>query len=178
METLPTISERIRHDAVFIFPYSLIGALFVCNVISIPLPLLHNVEIPFVLMAIYYWAMYRPTLVPAWLLFVIGMLMDVLSGLPLGLNTIIFIAIGWGVSRKRRFLMSQPFFVIWCMFVAVCLLAFSLRWGLFSLLHADIVDYTPVLYGTLIGGLSFPLISVMLRLTHKILPVGPRSKKL
>ncbi len=172
MSSLPTITERLKHDGAFVLPYGFIALLFLLNIVAIPLPVLSGTEIPLVLMAIYYWSMYRPTLIPAWLLFIMGILMDLISVLPLGLNAVIFVASGLGIARKRRFLMTQPFIVVWIGFCALCFGMLSLRWALISVLNWYLFPFTSILNSSLLGGLLFPFMCVMLRMTHKILPTG------
>ena len=45
------------------------------------------------LMAVYHWAIYRPNLMPLWSIFVLGVLQDLLSGVPLGLYILVFLTV-------------------------------------------------------------------------------------
>ena len=38
------------------------------------------------LVAVYYWAVHRPSLMPAWVVFLIGLFQDLLSGGPVGVG--------------------------------------------------------------------------------------------
>jgi len=172
MRPLPTITDRMKHYSAFILPCSFIVLLLLLNIVAIPLPIVSSIEIPFFLMSIYYWSIYRPRLMSPWFLFMAGLYIDLISALPIGSNAIIFLASGWIASRKRRFLMMQPFWAIWVIFCVVCIIAFMGRLCLISVLKGFIFPFESIFLSTLIGGLLFPLIWVMLRLTHKMLPAG------
>lgn len=175
MRTLPTLSERIKHDSAFILPYVFLGLLFLLNIVAMPVPVLGGVEVPFLLIAIYYWAMYRPALIPAWLLFCSGIVVDLISAVPLGLNAVIYVIMGWVISRKRRFLMAQSFRNIWLIFGISALVMMSARWLLFSATSMTIVSYQPVIYSVLSAMILFPIMNALLHLTHRLLPMGARK---
>ena len=175
MRTLPTLSERIKHDSAFILPYAFLGLLFLLNIVAMPVPVVGGVEVPFLLMAIYYWAMYRPALIPAWLLFCAGIIIDLLSAVPFGLNAVIYVVMGWIISRKRRFLMAQSFGNIWLIFGISVFVMMSARWLLFLVSSMPFVSFQSVIYSVLSAMLLFPIMSALLHVTHRILPMGARK---
>ncbi len=152
-------------------PYGLMVALFIFNTISLSYPLTGGIKAPLFLMTIYYWSIFRPTIVPAWLVFAAGGVLDILSGLPLGINAFVFVAVQWIVSDQRRFLMGQPFIMVWSGFCLVVVLTGLVQWFLFGLVHLHWTPLHPVWISMVLGMFIFPLVNVMLHLTHKLLPV-------
>ena len=100
--------------------------------------------------------------------------MDLLSGLPVGLNALIFAAAHWIVSGQRLFLTGQSFVMIWTGFVVLSFSSGFLQWLVFGLIEMRWASLSSFIAGTIFGGALFPLVCVMLHLTHKLLP-APRG---
>lgn len=165
-----TLGERLDFLVRMIVPYSVMGLFFVLNIISLPHPFNGAVQIPFIVISIYYWAIYRPTLIPAGVILVTGLLFDVLTGAPIGLNGLLFLTIYWVVADQRRFLTAQSFVMIWLGFGVLYAVVLVIYWFAFSILQwhwpSLVLNVTP----WLLGVISFPFMSVFLYLSHKILP--------
>lgn len=76
---------------------------------------------------LYYWCVFRPSLFPAWLAFLLGISIDFVSGF-LGLNAFLLVFASFVIMRQRRYLLSQPFATQWAGFMFVSLSAELLRW--------------------------------------------------
>ncbi|MBT4489218.1 MAG: rod shape-determining protein MreD, partial [Rhodospirillaceae bacterium] len=63
------------------------------------------------LISVYYWSVFRPELMPAGAAFLLGLMVDVLSGGPPGLNALILIIVHWAASGQRRALAGKSFAV-------------------------------------------------------------------
>lgn len=167
--------RRLEDLARLIVPQGVLFLLFILNLINLPGPGLENIKPHFVLMAIYYWAIYRPTLVAPWLCFVMGLLMDFLSGVPVGLTAFVLVAIQWTVRDQRRFLMGQPYIAIWAVFGLVVAVVSLLSWGLCGLTGMRWTPLLPAIEEALISFFLFPLVTLLLVFAHRILPVASRD---
>ncbi len=148
--------------------------LLLLNVISFYLPHAGDFKPFFLLMAVYYWAIYRPTVMPVSYTFILGLIMDLLSGLPPGLNALILVGLQTSVRRSRLFLMGQPYIMVWLGFALVSIaygLALWLMTSLFSFGPASFSALFQTLIATLLSVFIFPLASLMLHGVHRILPV-------
>lgn len=162
--------ERAELAGRMILPYSVLVFLFLLNVVSVPYPLSAVFKAPFLVMAIYYWSVYRPTMLPPWFLFIIGLLFDILSGVPLGLNAGLFVLLRMAVVDQRRFLTGQAFMMVWLGFAIVNTIYHILQWLLFSLLAFTILPLNGLWIPIALGNVMFPVVAVMFNLTHKFLP--------
>lgn len=158
-----------------LWPQMLLCALFVLNMTAFPMPYAGAVRVSFVLMAVYYWAIYRPTLVPSALCFSAGLLMDVLSGMPLGLNAVVILLVQRVVKSQRRFLMGQPYIAIWAVFGLVAAAAAAMQWLLFGLAGWRWTGGLPAAAGAAASLLLFPAATMALVAVHRRLPVAPRG---
>lgn len=156
--------------------YLLLAFLFLLNLTAIPVPHAGLIKPHLVLMAIYYWAIFRPTLVPTWLCFVVGLLLDILSGMPPGLQAFILVLAQSLVRDQRKFLMAQPYISIWAIFGVVAAMAASVQWALFGL--ANEMQWSapmPVAITVLVSLCLFPVVTMALIATHRFLSPSSRS---
>ena len=168
-------ARKMEDTARLMVPQILLLLLMFLNMASIPLPYAGTVKAHLVLMAVYYWSIYRLTLVPASWCFCIGLAMDVIGGPALGLNALVLVLIQWVVRDQRKFLMGQPYFVIWAAFGLVTLCALLMQWALSGLVGLQWIPLAPVMGSMMITMLLFPLVGMILLFTHRILPVPPRT---
>ena len=170
MKSDADLRERLDWAWRFSIVYALMGILFVLNVTAISYPFAGVLQAPFLIMAIYYWSVFRPTLLPFWLVFIVGILVDLLSALPVGMTAFLFIIVRWLVVDQRRFLMGQPFIMMWSGFVVVLLIVALLEWLLFGLVLKDMQSAEPAVVFVALGSALFPVVSIILHLSHKLLP--------
>lgn len=168
-------TKKLRKAGYLFMPYLLLSIFLLLNLINIPISYAREINPYFVLMVIYYWSIYRPTLVPPVLCFTAGLLLDILSGVPLGLNAFIFVGAQWLVRDQRRFLMGQPYMTVLAVFGLVAITCGLWQWGLMGLTH---MNWSLPVSGALsvIGSiLLFPPVSLLLNFIHRMLPVASRS---
>ncbi|WP_374303645.1 rod shape-determining protein MreD [Ferrovibrio sp.] len=119
-------------------------ALVLFSLIPVGLPHFDSVGPAFALMAVFYWSIFRSDLMTMLGAFAIGLLLDLLSGGPLGLNALVLLlAHELGVSQRRVFLGSS-FLVNWAAFALVIGAVLPICWVLVSLLHWQMLPVTPL----------------------------------
>lgn len=153
-----------------LLPFIVMGLVFLLNLTVLPLPVVGSIKPPLLVMVLYYWAIYHPTLVPPWLCFVLGVFMDFLMGLPPGINAMLFVAIQWLGQEQRRFLIAQPYITIWAVFGLMFGIGSFVQWGLYGLMGSTWTPIAPVVAQILIGVFLFPFVSVALVGIHRLLP--------
>lgn len=140
-------SRRIRA----LLPILSSVALVMLGLLPIGLPHFDTVAPSFALMAVFYWSIFRSDLMTMVGAFLIGLLLDLLTGGPLGLNALILVIIHeLGVSQRRVFLGSS-FLVNWTAFALVIGAVAPLSWALISLLHWRLLPTAPVLAQVLLS---------------------------
>lgn len=151
-------------------PTALTVLLVLVNALPLHAPGMARVVPVLPLMAIYHWAVFRPELMPAYAVFLIGVLHDVLWGTPLGVSALVFLAVQGTVAAQRRFLVGKTFMIVWLGFVLVAAGAAVLAWILVSLFHFAVVDARAALVQYLMTVGTFPLISgLFLRWQRRLL---------
>ena len=123
----------------------------------------------FILMAIYYWAIMRPSTLPPLAAFFVGIAFDLMGGFPLGLNAMTLVVAQWVTRTQRKFLLGQPFAVIWMGLMLVSLGSGLLQWALYSLFIWDF-EFTSIratLMSVVMTAAIFPLIVLPLSAFNK-----------
>ncbi len=95
---------------------------------------------PLALMAVYFWAIHRPDLLPAPAAFALGLFQDILSGGPPGLYAFGFLVLHAVLSSQRGFFLGRIFAMEWLGFALVAPAAFLTIWFLGSVYVGAIVQ--------------------------------------
>ena len=138
-------------------------SLFLVLVSFIHIPIFSFSEIAPVipLVSIYHWAVYRPNLVPAWSVFLLGAIYDLLSATPPGLYALIFLTVYGLVIWQRKFVFGKNFFVYWFGFVIVYLLTSIQAWIVASIWYYTFIELTPIVFQLIIITGLFPVIALI-----------------
>lgn len=125
------------------------------------------------LVAVYYWTLYRPDLMPPAAVFAAGVLLDAVSGGLLGVSPLVLLLVYSLALTQRRFLLGRTFPAVWLGFLATAAIAATLHWLLQSTLHGLAIDPRRALAQALLTTLIYPLFAWLLGWTHRLLVREP-----
>ncbi len=157
-----------------ILAYTLMLLLIVLNAVSFALPYAGSFQPSFVLMGIYFWSLYRPLLFPPFVIFLAGIILDALLGLPLGINALTLLGVHWVVRSQRRFLTGQVFLIQWLVFLLIVLATAMFQWLVIAFSGQGFVPVVPPLLQGLSTALLYPVVIFPLFAVHRLLPL-PRK---
>lgn len=126
-----------------------------------------NVRPAFLLMAVYYWSVYRPYMLSPVGTFAAGIVLDLLTGGPVGLQALLLVAARTLTVSQQKFMLAQKFIVMWAFFGLVALGAGLLQWALTNLIDQQLTELQPVLFSVLLSTLLFPAIALPLFLLNR-----------
>lgn len=132
--------QRLDAVAKDLVPSLLAVLLVIVSVVPLRAPEVAPVVPALSLTAIYYWAVFRPDLLPIWLAFLLGLLQDLLTAGPLGVGVLAAVAIHVSVSSQRRVFVNASFLMLWVVFALFAAAALSLAWLAGSLLAGSLGD--------------------------------------
>ncbi len=155
----PSVGARLDQLARQLTPFALtvLAALF--SVLPLHVPAWPAVAPAWALIAIYHWSLFRPDLMPAAAVFVIGVLYDALSGAPIGLNAAVFVIVHGVAVAQCRFFSGKSFAILWLGFALVSAAALALAWGLACLWNGHLIDPRALVFQHLVTLGCFPLLS-------------------
>ncbi len=141
------------------------------NVVSFSMPHAGDFKPFFLLMAVYYWAIYRPTVMPSYYTFFLGIIMDLQTGLPLGLSALTLVGLQMIVRRSRLFLMGQPYITVWIGFAVLAMANAVFVWLVVSI-FSTMMSLKPSMIAAFFSILLFPLASLALQGVHRLMPAS------
>jgi rod shape-determining protein MreD len=137
----------------------------VCVLVSVVpahLPAFTAVTPAFALMAIYHWTLYRPDLLPFGAVFAVGLLLDMLTGAPLGISSLVLLLAHALVLTQREHLLMRRFTVVWVGFLVVVAAAAVVQWVVVSLFYGMLLDVRAFLFQGVLTVATYPVVSYLL----------------
>lgn len=116
--------------------------LLVSLMTAVPSHLMGNGDLApaFTLICIFYWAVYLPGALPYSFLFILGLLQDSLSGMPLGISSFINMSMAFLLTSQRRLMGKTLFGTVWLTCAMLSALAFMAQWGAMCLYYSKPYD--------------------------------------
>lgn len=118
---------------------------------------------------IFFWTLFRPASMPPWIVFLLGVLLDLLSFAPLGVDVLILLAVHGMALRARRFLVRQGFMPVWVVFSLLASAAALVQWMLVSALSLRFMPGLPAWFLAAMTAGIYPMLAVPLTLAHRSL---------
>ncbi len=111
------------------------------------------------LIAVYFWLVYRPDLMPAWVVFLVGLIQDLLGGGALGVGVFVLLVVYATMAGERRSIAQRSFVLVWLVFLPVAAGAFILTWLFNSLIVDALLDPGPAAFQYLSTVAFYPCIA-------------------
>lgn len=112
------------------------------------------------LAAAFYWMINRPQLMPNSVLFLLGLLYDLLNGGLLGLMSLTLVLAARFIDDQRRIFTGRLFVVSWWGFVIVAVGYGAANWAVVSVLTRGTIDPTTTAVQTLMTVAAYPLVAL------------------
>ncbi len=123
------------------------------------------------LISVYDWAVYRPDLMPAPLLFLLGLGQDLVSGGVVGIQPMTFLVFYAIIDWRRRVFHGKSFLVLWGGFSLIAGLCVFMQWLLAGVVYRVAPPVMPTIFIWLMSLAAFPLLAVLLLTVHRRLPM-------
>lgn len=139
------------------------------SLIALPLPYVGIMRPDFLLMFVFFWAINRPSFFPPSLIFISGILVDLIVNSLVGLTPLLLICIYMLIKSQRRFLMAQSFMVLWLCFAVVSIGFAVAEWGITGLYHLKLVLSHTIWMTLVLNICIFPLLALVLIKIQKVM---------
>ncbi len=138
-------------------PCCVLFILVLVGVLPFGIPFMPEIMPMLTMIAIFYWTVYRPDLIPPVFIFFIGLIQDVLVGSLLGMNALALLLVYGITLTQRQVFLSKPFSVTWLGFIVISGGAFLMMWCLTGILNINIILNPVILFQFLLTIFLFPL---------------------
>lgn len=149
--------------------YLLLFILLILNLVDIPLMKEDTGRSAFLLIGIYFWTIYRPSLLPYPLVFCAGLILDFLSGGLVGLYALCFMVLVMIVRSQRRFLLGQSWPVVWAGFCVAVVVVTGFQFVAYSLSNWEFPPLIPQFFNLISSFCLYPLILPPMMLLNRLL---------
>jgi len=168
--------QRLDEAARAISPFAITVLLAMFSVMPARAPEIAPVMPALVLIAVYFWSVFRPDLMPFWAIFLIGVFQDLLTGVPLGVGIVSLLLVHGYVGTQRRFFASATLPMLWVVFLLVAAVAIALNWLLSCLVTGVLIDPSPAFLQYLTTVAAYPCVAwLFAHAQHAFL--SPRARR-
>jgi len=119
------------------------------------------------LCSIWFWSLVRPDAMPPPLVFLIGLLADLLGYMPAGVGVFTFLSVHGVALRMRRTLAQHGFALIWLTFALVAAGASLVMWLLVMLLTLRVLSPDPALFQAVLTAAIYPMFAIPFAAAHR-----------
>ena len=155
---MSTLVRRLHEFATNLTPFAVSLVLIMLSVLPIHVPAIGSVAPNLGLIAVFYWTIYRPDLMPAIAVLPLGLWQDLLIGAPLGLNGLTLLIVYGVIVFQRVFFRGKSFLVVWWAFGLTAGFAAIVFWLAVIAWHLRYVDPTPLIFQVVLTLTVFPFL--------------------
>jgi len=155
----PTVWTRLDGTARNLSPMAFTILLIMIGMVPLRVPNLAPVMPALGLIAVYFWLVYRPESMPAWAVFLVGLVQDLLGGGALGVSVFVLLVVYATLAGQRRFFSRDSFFLMWLTFLPIAAGAFILTWVFNSLIADAALDPRPAAFQYLTTVAFYPCVA-------------------
>ncbi len=136
-----------------------------------PVPFGASAAMPsFGLIAVFFWGLLRPDLLPAWVLFLAGVMLDALLGLPLGIHALLFLVMRAAQGKAAKWFARRSVWVYWGGFMLFSLGFWLAYWLALQQAFDRALPAGHALQQWIVTGLAYPLLHMAFIRVLAILP--------
>lgn len=163
----PTLRRRLDAAARIGFPGASTALVLLLLAAPLGLPAQAELQPALVLGCVFFWSLFRPASMPPPLVFVLGLLSDLLGEAPIGVMVLILLVVHGLALRSQRLFARQGFLLVWLAFVIVAIGAAGLEWALSSILSFKLLPAGPAIFQAAIAAGVYPALAVLLIAAHR-----------
>ena len=171
--SFPTL-PRVNNGLARLLPIATTILALLIAILPVRIPGYAALTPAFALMAVYHWTVYRPDLLPAGGIFVVGLAQDLLIGDPVGINALLLVLARAAVLRQRRHFVNRTFPFVWSGFTLLAMAAMIGQWMLHCLLQLSLSGLRTAVFRAVLTIALFPAASFALGRAQRALMSGSR----
>ena len=116
---------------------------------------------------VWFWSVFRPNAMPPPIVFLMGLLMDLLGYLPLGVGAFTLLVVHGVAMAMRRSLSRRGFVWIWIVFAGVAAAASLAIWVMVMLMTFRLRSPYPAIFIAILSVAIFPILAVPFAGAHR-----------
>lgn len=97
------------------------------------------------LIPVFYWGMMQAREMPYWFVFMVGLVIDAVSGLPLGLSSLLYVFFLVLLHMQRKYFHKEGFVIKWGYFALLLGATSAMNWAMLSLFNSRAENFLPAI---------------------------------
>lgn len=162
----PSLGRRLDAMARRAFPCACTAVLMLLTAAPLGLPDQAMLLPALTLASVFFWSLFRPASMVPPMVFAIGLLLDLLGYMPIGLGVLMLLCVHGFTVQARRFLIRHGFAVVWVAFTLIAAATFILAWALSSLLTLRLLPFAPALFQAALATAIYPILATLFARAH------------
>ncbi len=171
----PSVGRALDMAARWAFPGAITALLLLATAAPFGVPGQAELQAAVALASVFFWSLFRPAAMPPVLVFLLGLLADLLGYAPPGVGVLSLLLAGGIAFRFRRVLVRQGFLTVWLVFAVVATGAALLDWALTALLTFRLLAPGPALFQAALSCGIYPALAMLLTRAHQSLAAPERA---
>lgn len=163
----PTLWRQLDAASRQAFPAAITALLLLVLAAPLGLPGQAQLLPAAALACVFFWSVFRPGSMSPPIVFLLGVLSDLLGLSPPGISVLILLVTHGLAVRMRRVLAQQGFLVVWLVFVVVAGGAAALGWAMTSLLMVRLLPGNAALFQFGLTAGLYPMLATVFTWTHR-----------
>ncbi len=163
----PTLWRRLDAASRQAFPVSSTVLLLLVLAGPLGLPMQAEWQQAAALAGVFFWSVFRPAAMAPPMVFLLGLLLDLLALAPPGLGVLTLLLAHGVAVRWRRELARQGFLVVWLAFVALAAAVAAGSWGVASALTFRVLPGAPMVFQFVLAAGLYPALAFVFTAAHR-----------
>lgn len=113
------------------------------------------------LVCVYYWIIHRPDIFNLFSVFILGLIEDILSSVPMGTNIFSLLLLYVLLLNLGRFFYGKPFVVTWYGFAVLSLVTLFGKWLIMSIYYGQFLPLVQVVFSYCFSVAAYPILSLL-----------------
>jgi len=170
-----SLRRRLDMSARWSFPAATTALMFLLTAAPLGLPAQAELQGAVALASVFFWSLFRPASMPPPVVFLLGVLVDLLDYAPPGVGVLSLLLVHGLALRWRRVLVRQGFLVVWLTFAGIACGAAVVQWALTAVLVFRLLPPGPGLFQAALAAGLYPALAVLLTRAHQTLAEPRRA---
>lgn len=171
---MQTIFSRIR----LLLPYVLAIIMVLASSLPLGVSGLEAFRPMLMVMLIFDATIYRPYFFPYWILFLLGILLDVATGLPLGLSSLLLMVLKACLLSVRGKYVRVSFHIIWVQFVLWVTIVAASEWIILSMYYEQVLPLGLACMQLLMSIVGYPIFHQLFLWVNRYTPRAVGEEKI
>lgn len=156
------LSDGLKYGLCYIF----LLLLFVLPLIPVQIRVF---DLSFLLIGLFYWSLFRPSLLPLSLVFIAGLATDIVYGYSIGLYAVLYLMVALFLRFYRGQLANQSFLILWLAFILVQSFIMGVELLYSQIFLQGLFPIETLSIKMILTALAFPFVNMLLFYQNRLL---------